>query len=147
LGLDLQRVNALLPADATGAFVAIQAAINQFQGEAQLFAAILTFAVIAAIALFLPIYLRFVLSIRDAPQRFFLVATFVIWSLSITAEAHFTNVFDAIGIGDAEPFFIVVLRVVVLFWTFLVLPIAAAYVHSQMQPSPVPPVQPAGGGF
>jgi hypothetical protein len=133
---NVDRVQSLLPADATGAFVAIQAAINQFQANAQDFTAVLTVVVIVAISVFLPFYLRLVVGTKDGRRVFFLVSTFVIWSLSITSEPHFQNLFDAANASNVEPFFMMVLRVVVLFWTFLVLPLAAAHVGQAAQPSP-----------
>lgn len=127
-----QRINTLLPADATGAFVAIQAAINQFQSNAPFFTASLTIIAILTIAIFLPFYVRSVLNVDNRRRIFYLVATFVIWSLSITSEAHFDNLFEyagnALDIGGwpaYKEYFVLVLRVLVLFWTFLVLPIAA----------------------
>ena len=120
-----QKLNSLLPADATGAFVAIQAALNQFQPVAPLFTAVVTLLVIGVIAVFLPIYAKRMLEVQERRTILFLVATFVIWSLSITSEVHYQNLFEALDLPQIKDFFVIILRVVVIFWTFLVLPLAS----------------------
>jgi len=115
-----QRINKMLPADATGAFLAIEAVVDQFQAQSPKWAAEVTVGAIAAIAIVLPFYNRLLLGISSTLQTGFIVLTFLLWSVWLS-QVHIENLWPGSG-NTVFP----VLEIAVVIWTFLVSPIVSA---------------------
>jgi hypothetical protein len=125
-----QRVSKILPADAIGAFLAIQAALSEFQPTQPETVAWIMISAIGIIAVILPFYAQKLLGIDNMLQRLFLSATFVLWSLWLS-DIHLWNL-----LGSLNDILAPVIQVMVIIWTFLIAPIAASMAFKQQKGKP-----------
>ena len=119
-----QKLNKLLPADATGAFLSIQALIAQFKvsldpDKAASVAAISTAVVIVVIMIILPFYARYYLGILNKLQILFLIITFLVWSIYLS-QGPLTNLL--VNYGVSGDYFGLIASITMIIWTLVISP-------------------------